>query len=85
MQNSRKTFKNALKLICSKIFFIHLFPGRLSMAAPGNRKQLVNIIKFIESFINEFEGKRKSHRSCWFCQISVDFTVFCKKKLTNLS
>ena len=42
-------------------------------------KTIVNVIKFIESVINEFDGKRKSYRSYWFCQISVGFIVFCKK------
>ena len=32
-----------------------------------------------KSVINEFDGKRKSYRSYWFCQISVGFTDFCKK------
>ena len=63
----------------AKYFLFNCFPGWLSMAAPKNKKAIVNVIKLIESVINKFDRKRKSYRSYWFCQISAGFTVFCKK------
>ena len=84
VQNSRKTFKNAVKLICNKICFIQLFSRMTFNGCSRQQKTIVNVIKFIESVINEFDRKRKCYWSYWFCQISVGFTVFCKKILTDL-
>ena len=47
-----------VELICCKIFFIQLFSRMTFNGCSRQQKIIVNVIKVIESVINEFERKK---------------------------